>query len=304
MFRSKTPSVKLSIRRRVLDEICDECDRFAVDETGGRIIGTYQKNSKGFEVQVLDVIGAGPNAKRSPTTFFQDGEYQEKVFRAMEAKQPDIEHLGNWHTHHVNGLRTLSSGDKATYRRIVNHDRHNTDFFYALLVVEKTSDRNRRYEMKHYVLLRGGDSIYEISDRDIEVVEDSGVRRDVGEAATETTRPLHEMDFNSDAKIERVKDQEFFSEFYPGLKAIFPKSLGTLCWKGSFPLVDGSRAEVVAMENLENREPSYSIAIARPILESAGKVESYRDRSFKSARQAILHLERDLNRELYLSKKG
>ncbi len=303
MFRSKTSNVKLSIRRRVLDEICDECDRFAVDETGGRIIGTYQKNNKGYEIQVLDVIGAGPNAKRSPTTFFQDGEYQEKVFRAMEAKQPEIEHLGNWHTHHVNGLRTLSSGDKATYRRIVNHDSHNTDFFYALLVVEKTSDRNQRYEMKHYVLLRGGDSIYEIPDQDIEILEDLGVRCGDGEAATEITRPLYEMVSDPDAKIERVKDQEFFSEFYPGLKAIFPKSLGTLCWKGSFPLVDGSQAEVVAMENSEERQPSYSIAIARPILESPGKVGSYKDRSFKSARQAILHLERDLNRELYRSKK-
>ena len=303
MFRSKTSNVKLSIRRRVLDEICDECDRFAVDETGGRMLGTYKKNSKGYEIQVLDVIGAGPNAKRSPTTFFQDGEYQEKVFRAIEAKQPEIEHLGNWHTHHVNGLRTLSSGDKATYRRIVNHDSHNTDFFYALLVVEKASDRNRRYEMKHYVLLRGGDSIDEIPDRDIEIVEDSGVRLSDGGVATEVTRPFHEMVSDPDSKIERVKDQEFFSEFYPGLKAIFPKSLGTLCWKGSFPLADGSQAEVVAMENSEEREPSYSIAIARPILESAGKVASYKDRSFKSARQAILHLERDLNRELYRSKK-
>ena len=42
-----------------------------------------------------------------------------------------IEHLGNWHTHHVNGYPNLSGGDVATYRRIVNHELHNLDFFYA-----------------------------------------------------------------------------------------------------------------------------------------------------------------------------
>ena len=100
-------------------------------------------------------MSPGPNAQRSPTYFLQDGDYQEKLFRAIEASHPDIEHLGNWHTHHVNGYPTLSGGDKTTYFKTVNHEKHNTDFFYALLVVSKNRGGNPRYEVKHFFFRRG-----------------------------------------------------------------------------------------------------------------------------------------------------
>ena len=101
--------------------------------------------------------------RRSPTSFFQDGEYQETIFRKIEAEHTEIEHLGNWHTHHVNGLNTLSSGDIETYKRIVNHEKHNTDFFYALLVVSKnqTFYNRERYLMKHFLFKRGESLVYE-----------------------------------------------------------------------------------------------------------------------------------------------
>ena len=51
------------------------------------------------------------------------------------------------------------------------------------------------------------------------------------------------------ANPERAKDQEFFSDFYPGLKPLLSKSSGAPYWKGPLSLVDGSRAEVVAMED-------------------------------------------------------
>src|SRR6266487_882730 len=132
MLNWKRAKVKVLIAKGVLESIFDDCDKFDAAETGGRIIGTYHKKGPHYEIEALGVIGAGPNAQRTATSFFQDGEYQETVFRSLEQKHPEIEHLGNWHTHHVNGLQTLSSGDKATYKRIVNHHNHNTDFFYAL----------------------------------------------------------------------------------------------------------------------------------------------------------------------------
>ena len=46
---------------------------------------------------------------------------------------------------------------------------------------------------------------------------------------------------------ERAKDQEFFAEFYPALKRS-SRNIGAPYWKGPLSLVDGSRAEVVAME--------------------------------------------------------
>src|SRR4051812_28304697 len=113
VFRSKKrkPVFSISIARGALDSVFDECDRYALDETGGRLLGTYRHDHGHYDIDVTCVLEPGPNAQRSPTYLLQDGDYQEKQFRAIEAIQPDIEHLGNWHTHHVNGYPTLSGGD-------------------------------------------------------------------------------------------------------------------------------------------------------------------------------------------------
>ena len=154
----------------VLESIFDDCDRYDHDETGGRILGEFRRAADGsLEVTVTGVIEAGPKARRSSTSFFQDGDYQAEIFRQIETANPEVEHLGNWHTHHVNGFPTLSGGDIATYRRIVNHEKHNLDFFYALLVVSRMSggEAASRYSVKHYILLRGDDAVYEVDPADV-----------------------------------------------------------------------------------------------------------------------------------------
>jgi hypothetical protein len=294
MFKAKHPKVNISFPRKAMEAIFDECDRFDIDETGGRIVGTYQKQGKQYDIAVLGVIGAGPNARRSPTSFFQDGEYQETVFRDLENQYPNLEHLGNWHTHHVNGLATLSSGDKATYQRIVNHDKHNTDFFYALLVVRKTPHGKQRYEVKHYLVFRDDQTIYEIPSTQLSFVDEASASD--GHAVV-LPCSSHGGEIDTIANVERAKDQEFFSEFYPGLKPGFSKTLGALYWKGSLDLIDGSQASVLAMESSDDRKPSYSITI--PGQNSSDVIRKYKDRTFHSARQAVLHLERDMNREIF-----
>ena len=220
-----------------------------------------------YDIQVKGVLEAGPNAERSPTYFFQDGDHQEKLFRAIEASHPDIEHLGNWHTHHVNGYPTLSGGDKTTYFKTVNHDKHNTDFFYALLVVSKNRRGNPRYAIKHFIFRRGDDTIYEIPDAVTTWCGSSALPTAPGRHDG-TRRTFPPARHEPGANPERAKDQEFFSEFYPGLKALFSKNIGAPYWKGPLPLVDGSHAEVVAMENAEGGAPSYSIATSSRIRRS------------------------------------
>jgi proteasome lid subunit RPN8/RPN11 len=303
MFRSKNPKVNISIPRKALEAIFDECDRFDVDETGGKIVGTYQKKGREYCIDVLGVIDAGPNAKRSPTSLFQDGEYQERVFRSVEKEHPDLEHLGSWHSHHVNGLSTLSSGDKITYHNIVNHDKHNTDFFYALLVVRKTINGNQRYEVKHYLVFRNDDVVYEIPGSQIHLLEQSRCSPRSTEGIFGSSTSSHETEVALDANVERVRDQEFFVEFFPGLKPGFSKTLGALYWKGQLALVDGSHAEVLVMESKNNGKPFYSIALTGRNLPLSRVLESYKDRSFNSARAAVFHLERDVNRELYRGRK-
>jgi hypothetical protein len=301
MFRSKHANVNISFPRKAMEAIFDECDGFDVDETGGRIVGTYKKQSKQYDISVLGVIGAGPNAQRSPTSFFQDGDYQERVFREMEEECADLEHLGNWHTHHVNGLATLSPGDMTTYQRIVNHDKHNTNFFYALLVVRRTPHGNQRYEVKHYCVFRNDHTIYEIPDGQISIVDEAAglpvsARRQVAFTVSSDTGKI-----DRNGKLERVRDQEFFSEFYPGLKPGFSKALGTLYWKGRFDLIDGSQADVLAMEDSERGNPSYSITM--PGANRPDVVRQYKNRTFRTARHAVFQLERDINREIFLRVK-
>lgn len=302
MFRSKTNDVSISIAQAVLEAIYDECDRFDVDETGGRIIGTYKQSEAHYDIQVLGILGPGPNAERSPTSFFQDGNHQEMMFRAIEAKYPDIEHLGNWHTHHVNGYPTLSGGDKTTYFKTVNHHKHNTDFFYALLVVKKNARGNPRYDVKHFFFRRNDHTVYEIPHSQVKVVDVPVLS--AGEriaAAPEVAVPVRHHGLPN---LERVKDQEFFSEFYPHLKALFSKSTGAPYWKGPITLVDGSRALIVAMENGGDDKPSYSIMAAdeNPVL--ADIKASYKNRHFRSARHAVIQLERDLNQAIYQCSRG
>jgi proteasome lid subunit RPN8/RPN11 len=304
MFRSKDPNVTISIPIKALEAIFDECDGFPADETGGRIIGAYSKHRKEYQIDVLGVIGPGPNAQRSATSFFQDGEYQEKIFREVEKEYPNVEHLGNWHTHHPNGLQTLSSGDRATYQRVVNHNKHNTDFLYALLVVKKTPHENRRYEVKHFVVFRNDDRVHEIPESQILVLDHSRVHSGSGKVVFYADRPSLIAPIAPNANVERAKDQDFFSEFFPSLKPVFSKGLGSIYWKGRIVLVDGSDAEVLAIEQPDQAHETYAITV-KDHKEAASEVaERYKQRSFPSARQAVLQLERDMNREIYRRKKG
>jgi len=304
MFRSKDPQFSVTIARGALESIFDECDQYDSHETGGRLIGTYRKKGSQHDIQLSGVIGPGPAAQRSATSFFQDGDYQERVFRSIEEKHPDVEHLGNWHTHHVNGLATLSQGDHATYQRIVNHDKHNTDFFYALLVVRKNHGGNPRYQVRHYFFRRNDERVYEASAAQVRIVDAPILWPISNGHSPSSSAALHHSGEQSQPNIERVKDQEFFADFYPSLKALFSKSADALYWKGLITLIDGSHAEVLAMENSTDGKSSYSITARGQEPAFSEVLSGYNDRQFRSARHAVLHLQADLNYALYRYSKG
>ena len=141
------------------------------------MVGHFALERNTLVVRARGVIEPGPNARRTRTSFLQDGDYQTEVFRRIEAEDPTIEHLGNWHTHHVNGYPNLSGGDVATYRRIVNHKLHNLDFFYALLVTARREGRSGlgRYAVRHYVLFRGDDEVYEVDPGDVRITDEAAI---------------------------------------------------------------------------------------------------------------------------------
>jgi len=297
MFRTKKGGASVSIARATLESIFDECDMYNIDETGGRLLGTFAGKGAHYEIKVTGVIDPGPNARRTSTSFFQDGDYQEKVFREIEARNPDVEHLGNWHTHHVNGFPTLSGGDITTYHNIVNHKNHNTDFFYALLVVRKNSG-NPRYDVRHFFFRRDDDRVYEIPPTSVHVIDAPLLSTAQIEPQKEVA-PTPADVRKSHANAERAKDKEFFAEFYPRLKALFSEKLGTFYWKGPLTLVDGSAIDIVAAESVDGPAAEYSIITTPNKTICPDTVADYKGRTFPAARHAVLNLERDLNQALY-----
>lgn len=297
------PLVKITFCKYVLDAIFDECGNFNVDETGGRIIGFYQRSGALLNIEVCGLIGSGPNARRSPTSFFQDGVHQEVVFRKIEADYPDIEHLGNWHTHHVNGLNTLSSGDIDTYKRIVNHEKHNTDFFYALLVIAKkySLHNQERYGVRHFLFRRGESLVYEIPPGQIKIIRKSSIfidrvkKPDLESDVAPGTILCNQPTVNS----IRLKDKEIMADLCPDLKPFFSKQTSSLYWKGEITLIDAAPVEFLILESLDETKPSYSITLIGPKADSFQCKQVYSKRNFDSAWRAALSFERDLNREIY-----
>lgn len=297
--------IKIQFPASALATIFDECDRYDHVETGGRILGTYSESKGVIRLEVSGLIEAGPNASRSPVSFFQDGEYQERVFRTIERDHPKIEHLGNWHTHHMNGLTTLSDGDRATYHRTVNHAKHNIPFFYALLVVAKrrSSDPLERYSVKHFIFRRGDPREFQIPSKYVEIVDAPLVwplgaveRREEAAAPASVFKPSSHA--HAVGQPERVLDRDFLAEFYGGLKPYTSAKLG-LYWRGPIELVDGSRPEVVVVEDSTSGSASYSVMLREASAPLKEAVEQLSKQSFSSARGALLFAERSLNRHLF-----
>ena len=302
MTFSKAHDIKLVIPRSALEIVFDECDRYDADETGGRVLGTYENRGSGLVVSVNGIIEPGPSAQRSATYFKQDGAYQERIFREVEEREPAVEHLGNWHTHHVNGLRHLSGGDIETYRRTVEHKNHNTDFFYALLVIERKPGKTglERYIFKNYVLRRGDPNVYEIPSSSLTLIDASLIWPSVPGSARNKIMP--HVDKNP-LKENRVHDRDFISQFYPKVAPFQSTELG-IYWRGPIPLIDGSAAEVVVVEDSTGAIPKYTVNLRSPPEWLTGTGKAICGEEYPSCRAALLSTERMCNAELYNKQPG
>lgn len=298
--KRNVPAVRVEIATGVLESVFEECDRYDHEETGGRVIGYFAMDRDSVVIQPKGVIEPGPNARRTRTSLFQDGNHQTEVFRRIEAEDPAVEHLGNWHTHHMNGYPTLSGGDMATYRRIVNHELHNLDFFYALLVTHRNDGQRAldRYAVRHFVLFRGDDAVYEIEPDYVTVTDDpviwpkdhcgsTDARGDNGAEVGRTRVPASVM--------VRAHDHVVLGALFPSLEPRMSTSTGTFFWKGQLPLIDGSAIDLKVAE-INYQENLVYYLVVSPTSE---QVAELCETSFSSAAHAVRALESLMNREIY-----
>jgi len=155
--------------RHIFDYILHELQRYPTSEEGGKYVGyvevAKQSGSKDrdYRVIVTDFLPGGPRATRTAVEFLPDGEFQERLFRAAERKDKDIEHVGTWHSHHCNGLNRLSSGDIEGYFKTVNKAAYRPDVFVASLVKHlPTSSRDVNW-IDHFLFVRNHDQFYKIT---------------------------------------------------------------------------------------------------------------------------------------------
>jgi len=277
--------------RGALEAVFAECDRYDADETGGRVVGTVQPEGNGVVINVTGIIEPGPSAQRTSTYFKQDGHYQEDVFRKIEDSHPEVEHLGNWHTHHVNGLRHLSGGDIDTYRRTVEHPKHNIDLFYALLVTERKARGKGldRYAFKNYVFQRGDPNSYEIPERAVKLVDAPLIWPVEAEG--------REQPGDQSRLQSRALDQEIVKDFFPGIAPFMSKALGVY-WKGKLALADGSNVDVVVVQDDPNGDSKYAVSLRNPPKALEEFARAYGEHRYASCRAALIAMERACNKEL------
>lgn len=156
----------LRVQDKIFDRTKEESLQFPNVENGGRLIGYIYTEGNNRVVDIRTTIKAGPNARRTATSFFQDGEYQFHQLKKIRAMDPGICYLGSWHNHLCNGYPKLSSGDIETYRKIVNRPDYPEQYFAAILLVP---DNMGGIVHKVYLFEKGKDEFIEFQQGEYEV---------------------------------------------------------------------------------------------------------------------------------------
>lgn len=114
-----------------INELVAEAARKSPLETGGVLLG-YQVDD-GNATVVTAIVGPGPSAQHSNTTYVPDHEYQEQeIARIYGGSGRCTTYVGDWHSH-PGGALYLSRTDVRTLRTIARHK--NARLPYPIMIV-------------------------------------------------------------------------------------------------------------------------------------------------------------------------
>lgn len=118
-------------------------------ETGGLLLGY----ANGEDLVIADIVGSGPNARRTKHTFLPDNEWQtNQLAKAYRASGRIHTYLGDWHTH-PSGGGALSWRDVRTLRRVAHTNAARAPRPISLVLVPGPDEviavwrANRRFRM-------------------------------------------------------------------------------------------------------------------------------------------------------------
>jgi hypothetical protein len=168
----------ITVHSAVIDRAVAEVKQNPTIEVGGKFVGYVQGEFSSFDhdwraafnrlrITIVANLDPGPGRDRSAVHHYSDTDYQLRLFQRVAPEFPELRFLGLWHSHHPNGLRQLSGGDRQTGLQTVNSEGHELDLLLSSLVIDSAGLLGGR----HFVFLRGHERFYEIDGRCVEVAD-------------------------------------------------------------------------------------------------------------------------------------
>ncbi|MBN2230002.1 MAG: hypothetical protein JW779_10490 [Candidatus Thorarchaeota archaeon] len=177
---------RVIISTNLLNSMVNRASEYPVMEEGGVLVGYIESDwdpLNGFsnphaKIHIVNFIPSGPRAQRSSTHLFSDLTFQEFEFQRLHDIDPNMLHLGSWHSHHCNGLKNLSEGDLNSYFNILHSKNHAHDFYLAVLLHTFPTGRLRKksevmHSFSFYLISRKtGKTVFILDSSCIEVTQD------------------------------------------------------------------------------------------------------------------------------------
>jgi hypothetical protein len=234
--------VKVEIFRNAWNRIKKAVSSSNIEE-GGKLLGTIRQDMNGLTIEVSSYIDSGPAVDNSATHLHPDGDYQESMFRILETFDPEVQHIGSWHSHHCNGLDELSQGDIRGYQRSVNNPQYNLDYFFVILIY---GVRARELRAKYYLFCRGQNPHYIIRETEVDIIGEVYPFEELlsaGEKTSEQSRRIHGLrniprktgkNFLRDTPVHEQTEsiKEILSDDSKWLKERFPSAVASRSKRG------------------------------------------------------------------------
>jgi len=217
-------SIKIYLRKNCLIRMYETIEK-SHNEEGGKLIGRVSQNGSQIQVHIDSFLDSGPGIEHSATHIIPDGIYQESLFRVCESFDPNLEHLGSWHSHHCNGLQELSGGDISGYKKNVNNSNYNLDIFVAILLPKLS--RNY-HDYRFYIFLRNSERYYEIDSEDIEIID--GFYK-LESLILQVEKNSFKRRRTQEQYLLAKEDEHHLKRIYPNIKCFIDEKKDLLFWR-------------------------------------------------------------------------